>query len=335
VYELLGICLVLASLLTINAIASTVAAACSPLFRRALQGRSARTRAEILFGLRFGPTALALFSVTLFLVPSYLGYEPYKTSEIVSKKLAALAVLSAIGITLALWRAWSSWRATRALLREWLSGAVQIELSGTSIPTFRISNPFPIIAVVGIFRPRLFIAARVLETLSGEELRAAIAHERGHLAGHDNFKRALLRACRDALMIVPCGRTLDRAWAEAAECAADEYAAQQSPEIALNLASALVKIAKMVPVRARATVPLAAFLVGVEEAHGVKARVRRLLEIASHGSSRVRLRNSQVGRILPASTLCGLVLFAVAVANSPHVLVSVHLVIERAVKLLS
>jgi hypothetical protein len=334
VYELLGICLVLASLLTINAIASTVAAACSPLLRRALRGRSARTRVEILFGLRIGPTAFALFSVTLFLVPSYLGYEPYKTSEIVSKKLAALAVLSAIGITLALWRALSSWRATRALLREWLSGAVQIELSGTSIPTFRISNSFPIIAVVGIFRPRLFIAARVLETLSGEELKAAIAHEGGHLAGHDNFKRALLRACRDALMIVPCGRTLDRAWAEAAECAADEYAAQRSPEIALNLASALVKIAKMVPVGARATIPLAAFLVGVEETQGVKARVRRLLEIASNSYLR-RDPNRSVMRAVPIASICGLLLLALIVVANPIILVAIHNVIEHAVKLLS
>lgn len=333
-YELLGICLVLAALLTINAIASTVAAACAPLLRPALLRRSARTRAEILFALRVGPMALALLSVTLFLVPSYLGYEPYKTSEIVSKKLAALSILSALGITLALWRAVRSWLATRSLLQEWLDGAVQIELSGTSIPTFRISNPFPIIAVVGIIRPRLFIASSVLETLSEEELNAAIAHEGGHLAGRDNFKRSLLRACRDALMIVPCGRQLDRAWAEAAECAADEHAAQQSAAVALNLASALVKIAKMVPVGARATVPLAAFLVGVEETRGVKARVRRLLEIASHGSP-LRLRNSLVYRILSSSTLGGLVLFAVAVASSPRVLVSVHLAIERAVKLLS
>ena len=333
-YELLGICLVLAALLTINAIASTVVAACSPLLQPALERRSARTRAEVLLALRVGPTALALLSVTLLLVPSYLGYEPYKTSEIVSKKLAALAILSALGVTLALWRALRSWLATRVLLQEWLDGAVQIKLSGTSIPTFRISNPFPIIAVVGIIRPRLFIATLVLETLSEDELSAAIAHEGGHLAGHDNFKRSLLRACRDALMIVPCGRSLDRAWAEAAECAADEHAAQQSAAVALNLASALVKIAKMVPVGARATVPLAAFLVGVEETRGVKARVRRLLEIASHGS-RIRFSNSVVDRILSVSTLGGLVLFAVAVASSPRVLVSVHLVIERAVKLLS
>jgi len=291
-------------------------------------------RAEVLFALRVGPTALALFSVTLFLVPSYLGYEPYKTSEIVSKKLAALAILSTIGVTLALWRALRSWFATRALLQEWLAGAVQIKLRGTSIPTFRISNSFPIIAVVGIFRPRLFIAARVLETLNQEELTAAIAHEGGHLAARDNFKRSLLRACRDVLMIVPCGRTLDRAWAEAAECAADEHAAQLSSETALNLASALVKIAKMVPVGARAAVPLAAFLVGVEETRGVKARVRRLLEIASNGYL-LNVPNSTMTRILPAGSICGLLLLALAVANNPSVLLTVHNVIERAVRLLS
>ena len=333
-YELLGICLVSASLLAINAMASAAIAACSPLLRRPLQNRSARTRAEILFALRIGPMALAFISVTLFLVPSYLGYEPLVTSEIVSKKLAALAILSAIGVALALSRALRSWFATRSLLREWLSSSVPIRLNGTSIPTFRIANSFPIIAVVGTFRPRLFIAEHVLETLSPEELTAAIAHEGGHLYAHDNLKRSLLRACADVLLVVPCGRSLDRAWAEAAECAADEHAVQQSAETALNLASALVKIAKMVPVGARAAIPVAAFLVGVEETRGVKARVRRLLEIASHGS-RVRLRNSLVDRTLSVSTLSGLILFSVALANSPRVLVSVHLVIERAVKLLS
>ena len=333
-YELLGICLMLAALLTINAIASTISAACSPLLRRALQHRSARTRAEILFALRVGPPALALLSVTLFLAPSYLGYEPYKTSETVSKKLAALAILSIIGVTLALCRALRSWFATRALLREWLTGAVQIQLDGTGIPTFRISNSFPIIAVVGIFRPRLFIAARVLETLNQEELTAAIAHEGGHLAARDNFKRSLLRACRDVLMIVPCGRTLDRAWAEAAECAADEHAAQLSSETALNLASALVKIAKMVPAGARATVPLAAFLVGVEETRGVKARVRRLLEIAASGHLR-QSTNPILFQAVPAASICGLVLLAIVIATNPIILVAIHNVIEHAVKILS
>jgi Zn-dependent protease with chaperone function len=331
-YELLGISLVLASLLAINALASVAAAACWRFIEKPLQTRSARTRTEILFLMRVGPPALALISIALFLVPSYVVYEPYET-EIVSKKLAALAILSAIGVTLALWRGARSWFATRSLLREWLSNAIQIKFGGTTIPTFRIANSFPIIAVVGTFRPRLFIAERVLETLSQEELAAAIAHEGGHLSAHDNFRRSLLRACFD-VMIVPCGRSLDRAWAEAAECAADEHAAQQNAETALNLASALVKIAKMVPVGARAAVPMAAFLVGIEETRGVKARVRSLLEIASDGCPR-RAPNPTLARILPAASLGLLLTLAVAVASKPQVLVTVHSMIERAVAFLS
>lgn len=333
-YELLGIALGLASLLTINAVVSVIAVACWRFLEAPLRNRSAGARAEFLFVLRVGPPALALLSVTLFLVPSYVGYEPYTTSEIVSKKLAALAIISAVGVMLALWRTLRSWFATRTLLQEWLSGAVPIKLDGTNIPTFRIASSFPIIAVVGTFRPRLFIAESVLETLSPEELQAAIAHEGGHLYAHDNCKRSLLRASRDMLMMVPCGRSLDRAWAEAAECAADERAAEQSAETALNLAAALVKIAKMVPVGARAAVPMAAFLVGVEETRGVKARVRRLLEIASHDYLRQVPRRA-IDRILPAVSLCSLVFVLMVLASNPRVLVEVHAVIESAVKLLS
>ena len=333
-YELLGICLVLASLLTINALASVAMAACWRFIERPLQTRSARTRAEILFAMRVGPPALAFISVTLFLVPSYVVYEPHASGEVVSKKLATLAILSAIGVGFALWRALRSWSATRSLQREWLSSAVQVTLGGTSIPTYRFANSFPIIAVIGTVRPRLFIAEHVLEILSKEELTAAIAHECGHLSARDNLKRSLLRACRDALMIVPCGRSLDRAWAEAAECAADEHAAQQNAETALNLASALVKIAKLIPVGARASVPMAAFLVGVEETRGVKARVRRLLEIASN-SCRHGVPKPAIARILPATSLSFLLTLAVAVASNPPVLVTVHSMVERAVNLLS
>lgn len=332
-YELLGISLVLASLLTINAVASVAVAACWR-FRDSLRGCSASVRAEILFALRAGPPLLALVSVALFLVPSYLGYEPYTTTETVSKKLAVLAIVSAVGVTLALSRALRSWFATRRLLQEWLSDAVSIKLSGSDIPTFRIVNRFPIIAVVGTIRPRLFIAEHVLETLSQEELSAAIAHEGGHLRAHDNFKRSLLRACRDALMIVPCGRSLDRAWAEAAECAADEQAAQQSPEIALNLASALVKIAKLVPVGSHVAIPMAAFLVGAEETRGVKARVGRLLEIASKGQLRRRF-NPAISHVVPTASLFGLLALAFMVASNTSVQVTVHNVIERVVQILS
>ncbi|HSP62933.1 MAG TPA: hypothetical protein VLQ90_08135 [Pyrinomonadaceae bacterium] len=56
-YELLGICLVLAALLTINALASLLAAAGWRLLEWPLRNLPARTRAEILFALRVSPPA--------------------------------------------------------------------------------------------------------------------------------------------------------------------------------------------------------------------------------------------------------------------------------------
>ncbi|HKE60024.1 MAG TPA: M48 family metalloprotease, partial [Pyrinomonadaceae bacterium] len=270
-YELLGISLVLAMLLTINLVATPVAAGVARLFKKQLLRCTARTRAEILFALRTGPPAIAIVSIFALLIPSYLVYEPYTSGEIVSKKLATLATISGVGVMLAFWRGWRSWWATRSLLQQWLGAGVQIELRSISVPTYRLPHTFPLIAVVGAFRPRLFIAEHVLSSLSEEELVAAVAHECGHLAAHDNFKRSLLRASRAALLMAPFGRSLDRAWAEAAESAADEYAARESSSVALNLASALVRIAKMIPGGDAQKMPalVSNFLTAGEEARGV------------------------------------------------------------------
>src|SRR5919202_1119057 len=111
-------------------------------------------------------------------------------------------------------------------------------------------------AGVGTLRPRLFIAQQLFAALTEAELRAALAHECGHLATRDNLKRAVLRACRDVLTIVPAGRTLDRAWDESTEAAADEHAARDGgAAAALDLAAALVKIARLAPPGMRPTLP--------------------------------------------------------------------------------
>jgi len=332
VYELLGICLVLTALLAVNSLASLLFTAVWRLCERKLGDLSAHSRAEILFGMRILPPAVALILVSMLVLPAYIGYEPQATGEIVSTKLASLALVSAAGFIFACWRAYRSWIATRSLLRQWLRCSQRIDLPGISIPTFRIEHSFPIIAVVGSLNPRLFVAAQVLDALNKEELGAAIAHERGHLIARDNLKRSLLRGCRDLLPLIPFGRSFDRAWAQAAEAAADEHAARQNPERALNLASALVKIAKMIPVRERARIPLGAYLIGAEESQGVKARIRRLLDIASDGIDK-RENQSLVQTFLGVS-LIALAVFTIAAASNPTVLIGVHDVIERTVRLL-
>jgi Zn-dependent protease with chaperone function len=330
-YKSLGISLALAALLTINAVASLAAAALWRLIERPMRRCSARTRAEILFAMRVGPPAVALISVAALLIPSYIAYEPYSTNEFVSRKLGALAILSAIGVALALSRGFRSWLATRSLLRKWLNAATPIHLPEIDVPTFRISHPFPIIAVVGMFRPRLFIAERVIESLSQEEMVAAIAHECGHLAGRDNLKRSLLRACRDALMIVPCGRSIDRAWSENAEAAADEHAADRGSAVALNLASALIEIARMVPAGARPSMPAGAFILG-DETHGVMGRVNRLVALAGAGQPQPKVifisRAERIGLFL---LLTGLTL----TLTNTQALASLHVAMERVVQALT
>ena len=323
----------LAAFFALNVLASALISLLWRIVEPLTRRWSARNRAEFLFALRLMAPAASLIVIAVLFVPAYIGYEPQQTSEVVSNKLAALAAISIAGLAFASWRAFRSWVATKRLEREWLRHAVRIGLPRLDIPTFRIAHSFPIIAVVGTLKPRLFIAEQVLESLTEDELAAAIAHETGHLSARDNFKRAVLRGCRDLLTVVPSGRSLDRAWSEAVECAADEHAAQLSPDVALNLASALVRIARMVPIGVRTELPLATFLVG-EETRGIKVRVRRLIEIASASRSN-GARQLHIGTIAPAVGLLAFVGFTVAFAANSHVLLTVHALVENVVSLLS
>jgi len=335
-YTFLGITLVLALLLTINASATMLAAGCGRLCRPWLRKCSARTRAEILFVMRIGPPVLALMAVVVFMIPSYLAYEPHKTDESVSWKLGLLATLSAVGVSLAIWRGLRSWLATRSLLRDWLASSTRVDLEAISVPTFVLQHSFPIIAVVGAIRPRLFIASQVFESLSHEELGAALAHEYGHLAAGDNFKRSVMRVSRAALLLIPCGRSLDRAWSEASESAADEFAAQQSSLMALNLASALVRIARMIPKGQRQILPasVSGFLAGGDELPGVKGRVRRLVELAA-ADPHLLVSNASLVRFVPWLVLTLMVVMAVTIESRPQVLAGVHHLVEQVVVVLS
>ena len=331
-YALLGICIVLAALLTTNALGTLMASALWRAMAVRAEGWSAETRARVLFVLRLFPLVGAIACVLALLAPSYLAHEPAATHEVVSTKLALLAFASAIGIALALWRGIASWRATRRLLADWLRNAEPLRVDAIRIPAYRIRHPFPVIAIVGALKPRLFIASQVFDALNEEEIAAAVAHERGHLMMFDNLKRTALRACRDALLIVPCGRLLDRAWSEASEAAADEFAARGGAHIALDLASALVKLARIVQPDAKPTMPAVAFLVG-EDVGGVVWRVRRLTQLASEQT--LPAQPLYASTLMLFSGLCAALLALALIATNSNVLWAMHRAIERVVSLLS
>jgi hypothetical protein len=332
-FELLGLALLLAALLTFNSIASLVIAALWRVFGHTTNSWSAETRARLLFSLRTLPALLALLFVALLLVPAYLAYEPRHTSESVSLKLGLLAILSAVGLAVSLLRGIATHRATANLTSDWLKQGTQIDIGGINIEAYRIDHQFPLIGIVGFLRPRLFIATQVLECLTPEEISAAIAHENGHLAARDNLKRGLLQACRDALLIIPSGRLLDKSWSEASEEAADENAARQGNAVALDLASALVKIARIIPLGARPTMPAGVFLLGDEETKGIKSRVGRLIALATAGTS-VGSQRSLLTNLFVWGPASVLVLCFLIAATNPLMLSGVHSLIEQAVSAL-
>ena len=330
-FELLGLSLLLAALLTFNSAASLIIS----FFWRAAGGMtdgwSAANRARFLFFLRTFPVLIALLFVAFLLVPAYLVHEPRHTDESVSLKLGLLAALSATGLAVSFYRAYATQRATARLTSDWLRQGKPVQIDGINVKSYEIQHQFPLIGIVGFFRPRLFIARQVLELLTPEEIAAAIAHEKGHLSAHDNLKRGVLQACRDALLIIPSGRSLDKAWSEASEEAADENAARQGHGVALDLASALVKIARIIPLGARPTMPAGVFLLGVEESKGILSRVRRLIALAAN-DDRHTFTFSSLFVWVPATVL---VIGFVAAALNPAILAAVHVLIEHAVSALS
>ena len=329
-FLLLGISILLASLLMVNSLASLSMAGLWRIAARFTSDWSAEARARTVFLLRVGPAALSMLLAVLFLIPAYLVYEPRATHEKISLKLAALALISLVGIGLALFRGLAAWRATQRLTADWKAHGKPVQLDGIGVRAYLIDHSFPIIAIVGALRPNLFIARRVLESLTPDEIVAALAHESGHLATWDTLKRGVLRACRDVLLIVPSGRSLDTAWAEASECAADEYAARDGRERALDLASALVKIARMIPGGSRPTMPAGAFLLGDDDSSGVKWRVRRLVQLAG-SETKPHLEPGLFRSILFWVSAASFVLLLAVVASTPLVLLTVHSLIERVV----
>ena len=332
-FELLGLSLLLAALLTFNSVATLIIAGLWRLAGRATENWTAAARARLLFSLRILPAVLAFLTVSLLFVPAYLAHEPRHAAETVSFKLGLLAIFSATGIAVSVYRGIGAHRATANLTSDWLRQGKPIEIPGINIRSYEIRHAFPLIGIVGFLRPRLFIASQVLEVLTPEEISAAVAHENGHLTARDNLKRGLLQACRDALLIIPCGRLLDRSWSEASEEAADENAARQGNGVALDLASALVKIARIIPLGARPTMPAGVFLLGDEETKGIKSRVRRLIALAT--SERQGSRYDVLTRLVVWAPATMLLIGFVLAATNPYLLTRVHHLIEHAVFVLS
>lgn len=283
------------------------------------------TRSRRLFAARLLPAALGLFVALGFVLPAFVLLEPKGASERVGPVLAFLALALGAVVLAGVLRGASALLATWRVVRGWSRHARPIRLAGISLPTFLVEDRFPLVAVVASFPPRLYVARTVLENCTRAELDAIVAHESGHVRHGDPWRVLLLRVCPDFLALLPFGRSVERRWAEAAEEAADDHASALSPARSLDLASALIRVARLAGSATREELPLTALYRG----GGVASRVARILD---RPAATVPPRGEHRRPVFPWIVAAGL---AVSAAASFGMLQQVHRLLEAVVSYLS
>ena len=270
-YLLHGSTLALAWLLLSN-VAATVLVT---LVALRLTSRSRAGSPGFWLALRLSPAAVSLAFVAFVFLPSYWRYEPREFVEGFDLSLTTLAVLGLVVVGAAIVRGATALRRARRRADEWMLAGRPLTLAETSIPAYAIESDAPVMALVGVLRPRLLITRPVLEALSDEELRAGIAHELGHWRASDNLKRLAMRAAPDLLFATRAARALERRWAAASEQVADRGVGDNG-RARCALASALVKVARLTPPVSSIAEPISALVDGGD----ITARVQRLLDDA-------------------------------------------------------
>jgi Zn-dependent protease with chaperone function len=244
-------------------------------------GPAPRRSAAFWLALRLAPAALSLAFVAFVFVPSYWRYEPRELGESFDVTLAAIAAGALALVAAAAVRGVGAWRSASRRAAAWDRLSQATALDGTGVPVFAVDISTPMMALAGVVRPRLLITRGVLDALTDEELRAGIAHELGHLRAWDNLKRLCMRAAPDVLFFTAAAATLESRWASAAEHAADHHACGDAAQ-RCALASALVKVARLMPPRTPLAEPISTLVDGGE----IASRVERLLGEGVHENHR-------------------------------------------------
>jgi Zn-dependent protease with chaperone function len=177
---------------------------------------------------------------------------------------------------------------TSRVVARWLEGADSLyvdaaaqnkALNEARTVTFQSKSEAPPLTLVGVRKPKVLVSESTIALLTHDELRIALRHELAHMQSHDNLKKLIFRFCP-----FPGMAKLESAWSQTAELAADDAAVSKLDD-AVDLAAALVKLSRLVPVEA-APICTVGFVTG-----SIGARVARLLAWDEAGkASPMRIR---------------------------------------------
>jgi hypothetical protein len=279
---------------------------------------NAAVRARSVAALRLAPVAAGLLAAAV-IAAAFVRFEPRNTAEAPGLLLWLGTVFFLMICTLALRRIAFGLRASMRCFRLLRLGARTITRSdGTRM--WVLDSPYPVAAVIGIFRTRLVLSSRLVRECTEGELDAIVSHELAHICRRDNLVRAGMLYLPDPLRPFRVAREMEAVWAAAAEEAADDAAAGAGSERRTVLASALVRVARL------ATGPMPEWIGGLAfyEGQNLENRVRRLLDLG-HDASRAGF--STYGPF-------GAVLLACALLMTETAGLQIHLWMEVAVRVM-
>jgi len=277
-----------------------------------------RTRRLVM--LRAFPAAAAGIVVSLLVMPAFVIFEPVRATEPVGPVLIGLALaglgLLGTGFATAATSALATWRVER----RWLRAARPLDFDPPAgVPAYAVDSFTPIVALVGVFAPKLIAARTIIDACNQDELARIVAHERGHLRARDNLKRWLMACAPDLLRWTPAHHAIVLAWDDAAEDAADDAATAGQEVARLDLAALLVKVARLSAGPGWTAATISPFI----ERDRLDRRVRRLLSSTQHPGAH---------RSAPVQVLVGTAIVVVlTIASSPAAMKTVYEAVEAVV----
>ncbi|HSZ61055.1 MAG TPA: hypothetical protein VK828_04625 [Terriglobales bacterium] len=232
-------------------------------------------RAHLLFAVRILPLAGSAFLTLAFALPAFLLLERAIDEDLGTYLFSACTLL----LLAAAWlRVATAQSGASRVVAHWLEGARALHTDATG-PALQCRKGPPLL-LYGVSTPVVLASETAVALLSPDELRVAVQHEIGHMRSRDNLKKLMVYATA-----FPGMASLEQAWQDAAEFAADEAAVASSDD-AVELASALIKLADLAPSQ-----ELPAFTTGLATCSAlVRRRVQRLLDWDEPGSHAVRQR---------------------------------------------
>jgi hypothetical protein len=271
-------------------------------------GKPCSWSANFLFGLRMFPFAASTVIAVFFTFPSFWFMERAALDEDAGTFI--LAACSLLILSAGLFRVLRAESKTMTAVTRWTPGERNVGSGTPFTPTLSASLGAPALILVGIRKPRVLVSDMAAIVLSSRELQVAVRHELGHKRSWDNLRKVLISATP-----VPGMSSLESAWREAAELAADD-AAVSSRQDALDLAAALIKLSRSS--KQWSEPALASTL--VSGSSSISLRVKRLIEW--------RMSPPRLQRIRPWTLLATFTLIVAVANNYSAALVLTHRLTE-------